>query len=419
MLVPGSILVIDDATETKEKRKVNDLVNSLRKDGESVLFSDSMPDNENFFEKVRLLIIDLYLAGSNKDESYILCANIIKKIIEKSGLLIVAIWTKHVTDTEKDKQIVKELGDIVGISKVIFLEPFAKEISPKKLVKKIKDSMGSKPQCGLLLETEKCIEKARAPTVSDILSTASIHVILGSLREEIGDVALHREIIYLFLKVLGRHSKPNKEMEAYVKQIRKTSPKIDSTKFGKIFGLQSYYEVNSEEPTWTGDILKKDSKYSVVLTPACDFAQHKRRPIDYIKTVSAKRINSDNLSDKESLKEIKSTFKIKKNIEEIPKAILNGSGLKDRFYVLKFVKDNQNAIFHLVLDFQRVTNIPFKKDAVSLQEGGWERICRIDTPIIDNLLQKYSTYSSRIGVKSIPSKIIKSIADKIERASDS
>jgi len=413
MLVPGRILVIDDLRTDKDKRKVVALVRSLREKGESVLFKQSMPENEDALKNVRLLIIDLFLVEGDKEASYELLTNIIRRISKETGFLIVAIWTKYTIDPERDKRIIQELKETIRYPGAVFLEPFGKDIQPKLLIEKIKASMTSKPECGLLLETERCVEKARDYAVRDIISTESIPVILGALREDIGDTALHREIIDLFLKVLSRYSKPSKELEAYIKRISELSVNVDSGKYGQIYSLQSYYKVYPDEQTWTGDILEKNGEYAVVITPACDFAQCK---LDFIKIIPAIRIDHADLTNSECLNEIKAKFKIKKRRKEIPKAILAGTGLQKRFYVLKYLKDsNTGVLFHLVLDFQRVSNLPFKENAVSLEEEeGWVRVCRIDTPIIDNLLQEYSAYSSRIGIQAIPRDIIKGTIDKIE-----
>lgn len=415
MLVPGRILVIDDARTRKEKRKVDTLVRSLRKEGESVVFAQSMPESEDVLENVRLLIVDLILVEGDKEASYELLASIIQRTSQKTGFLIVAIWTKYSRDPEKDKKILQELEQIAQYPRAVFLEPFGKDISPKELIERIKKSMESKPECGLLLETERCIEKARDNAVSDIISTASIPVILKALSEEIGDVALHREMVNLFLKVLSRYSKPSKEMKTYIEKIGETSADIDSEKYGQIYSLQSYYEINPEEHTWTGDVLKKEGEYAVVVVPSCDFAQCKKRPLEHIKTIEAFRINHSDFTNPEVRKQIKERLKLKSGSQKtITYAVLKDRSLQERFYVLKYLNDTQqNTLFHLVLDFQQVSRLPFITTASALLEKeGWERICRIDNPIIDNLLRAYSTYSSRIGIPGIPEDIVKSISKR-------
>ena len=418
MLVPGRILVIDDLRTKKDKRKVDALLRSLRQGGESVLFDRSMPENEDVLQNVRLLIVDLFLVEGDEESSYELVASIIRKTSQKTGFLIVAIWTKYTIDPERDKKIIEELEALARIRypRAVFLEPFGKEISPIQLIKRIKKSMASKPECGLLLETERCVEKARDYAVSDIISAASIPVILKALKEEVGDIALSRQVIGLFLKVLSRHSRSTQTMSDCIKELIAQPPSIDVDKYGLIYSLESYYEVPEEEPICTGDVLERKNKkeYAVVVTPVCDFAQRKKRPLEYIKLISAMRVNQDDFANKGLLKKIRTELKIskKKTLKESVKLILTG-GLQERFYVLKCLKDDrEDAIFYLILDFQRISKLRFKEKVAALGGGGWTRVCRIDTPLIENLLQEYSVYSSRIGIQSMPEDIVKALADK-------
>lgn len=414
MLVPGRILVIDDAPTEKEKRKVDTLVRSLRRKGESVVFAETMPENEEVLENVRLLIVDLYLVEGDKEKSYELLTGIIRKTGQKAGFLIVAIWTKYTKDPEKDRKIIEELEESTQQPGILFLEPFDKEISPKQLIERIENSMTSKPECGLVLETERCVEKARDYAVSDIISAASIPVILKALKEEVGDISLQREMIGLFLKVLSRHSRPTQEMEGHIKSIVELSPgRIDSEKYGQIHSLQSYYKVHPDEHTWTGDVLKRDDEYAVVISPACDFAQCK---LDYIKVLAAKRINHSDVMKEEVLKSLKSELKIAGSTKAFTKALFKGGlPLPKRFYVLRFLRDGEGIFFHLILDFQRVIKLRFKEKAKALGGRNWTRVCRIDTPIINNLLQEYSVHSSRIGVQSVPEYVVKCIIAKITK----
>jgi len=419
MIVPGRILVIDDVPEEVVK-----VIDSLRQEGESVLFAPSMPEKDVFLENVRLLIIDLYLVGGDKEASYEAVVGILDKLSQKSRFFVIAIWTKYARNTDEDRQIIEDLKKIYEdrtktALKAVFLEPFGKRIPQVELFERIKKSMAFHPECGLLFEIERSVEDARDRVVSDIVDTASIPVILRTLKEEIGDIALIRHVISMFLRILGRHCKPTDAMTQCVKDVIKKAPSIDADKYGHIHRLQSYYEIPKEELLWTGDILQRkngNEEYAVVITPACDFAQRKKRPLDFMNIISATRINHGDLTDSERCDGIKTRFKIKASPKEVPRAILTGTYLQKRFYVLRYLRDSQtDDLFHLVLDFQRVYNLPFKETAESLEKGGWERLCRIDAPIIDNLLQTYSGYSSRIGVQAIPEDIVKAEIDKIKR----
>lgn len=73
MIVPGRVLVIDDAFDD-----VRDVIAELREKGESVVFTTSLPEDE-MLENVRLLIIDLFLAGEDPDSNFDAVASILEK----------------------------------------------------------------------------------------------------------------------------------------------------------------------------------------------------------------------------------------------------------------------------------------------------------------------------------------------------
>lgn len=415
MIVPGRILIVDDAPTAKEKAKVDKLIQSLRETGESVLFSPSFPQSELCFENVRLLIIDLLLIPQDKDRSLEMLATIIHRLTKKTPFFVIAIWSK----ATRDKR-----GNIIGDVKQAFtertqtelkakiLEPFGKKITPAQLMKRIKKEMASLPECALLFEIESSIENARDRTLSDIVSTAEIPLIAESIKQEEGGIALSREMTNLFLKILSRHSAPTKNLQKCLNTLTQYSTNIDSSKYGYIHNLQSYYPVKAEERTWTGDILlnrKKKNWYEVVVSPACDFAQKK---IDYMKTIFGIRIDNDDLMKSDQLTKLAKQLSFKSGPTALQKGVLT-CRISERYYSLTYLKDATNRLYHLILDFQAVGTLRFRKDGVSLEKMGFNRLCRIDTPLIHDLLQAYSAYSSRIGTASTPSSVVASAKSKI------
>jgi hypothetical protein len=280
---------------------------------------------------------------------------------------------------------------------------------------KIKKAMKSLPQCALLYEVEASVESARDRTLSDIISTAEIPIIIKTMKEEITGETLSRDMINLYLKILSRHSTPRKQMQNCVNIMAKKPATIDPEKYGRIHNLRSYYEVQKGESTWTGDVLinkKKKGKYAVVISPACDFAQRKKRQMKHIKMVPAFRIDHGKLLQKEYLKKLAKELNMKDDHKAFQKKILTNN-LPERYYSLTYLS-NSEGLYHLILDFQATHSIRFKKSGVTLEKAGFIRTCRIDNPLIDDLLQGYSTYSSRIGTDSIPESVINAAKSKIK-----
>lgn len=407
MMIPGRILVIDDIREEVDK-----VVDSLRQEGENVTYTSAVPD-DRYLGNVRLLITDLYLVENDKEQSYETLASVFDKISKKTTFFVIAIWTKYARNTEDDKRILEDLRkvykDRTGTDlKAAFLDPFGKDISQAELVSRIKSLVTSRADCGLLFEIERVIENARDLTVTDMLNAESIPTILRALRKETGDAGLGRQMVELFLKILARHSKANDAMDPYILSLVGTEQNIDPEKYGQIYGLQSYYEVGPEECIWTGDLLKKDDNYAVVISPACDFAQSSNRPFEEMKIVRGIRIDQKNLTNENQKDDIAGKLRLEQRTSgACINAILKGKVLQKRFYVLNFLRDvSNNTLFHLVLDFHQVATLPFTANGSVLEhDTGWSRICRIDDPLIDDLLHEYSTHSSRVGRRSIPEDI--------------
>lgn len=419
MMIPGRILVIDDVPD-----EVTKIVESLRLDGENVLYTSSMPD-DRFLDNVRLIIMDLFLVPNDKMASYEMAAAVLEKLSQRTEFFIVAIWTKVARNSDEDKQIITDLRKIVNQRllsqgrqtelQAVFLDPFGKSITQVELVEKLIKLITSRPDCSLLLEIENSIEQARDRAVSDIVTTASLPMILNSLREEVGDTALNREMINLFLRILARHARSNESMSKCMEKMRETVQQTDAEKYGQIHSLQAYYAVDPNECVWTGDVLEKGDEYAIVMSPACDFAQYKTRPFEHIKLVHGFRINHADLINRELKDKHRTQLRIKdSSFEACVRAVFEGKSLQKRFYVLRYLKDSiSNKLFHLVLDFHQVSRIPFKATAALLEkEEKWKRLCRIDNPAIDDLLHEYAAYSSRVGVPRVPEEIVKSILGK-------
>jgi hypothetical protein len=416
MIVPGRILIIDDAPTEKERQKIQRLIDSLSNNGESVLFSASTPNNEECYENVRLLIVDLLINPAGKDESLETLATIIDKLSRKTPYFVIAIWTKATGKTRRNA--VEDVKNAFQARtekelKAVMLEPFAKNISPTELVKQIKRSMRAVPECALLFELEKITESARDKTISEIISASEISTFIQALKEEIGETSLNREVINVFLKLLSRNSQSTRSLQACLEALIKKK-NIENGKYGNIHSLISYFMVDRGAIVWTGDVLYKIRKktYMVVTLPACDFAQRKTRRIDFIKVLPAIRIDHDALSNPDQLELIKKQFNLKKEINEIPGCILSRN-LPERYYSLVFLKDtNTGKLFHLILDFQGVSNIDFIEKGSLLGRYGFARVCRIDNPLVNDLIQAYSTYSSRVGVPSVPIQVVKNAKPK-------
>ena len=132
-------------------------------------------------------------------------------------------------------------------------------------------------------------------------------------------------------------------------------------------------------------------------------------------------------STDESVPEVVQVFgktgdnKFKKR-NEVIKTLATGSDLPERFYILHFFRHSEESgdYLHLLIDFTKINSIACHRDTVGNLRvpRGWTRLCRLDSPYKEDLLQKYSSYSARLGTPSIPQKITSEISKRLKQNPD-
>ena len=403
MNIPGRIIIVDD-----DKEDVEDLIDSLTERGENVYYTPGLLENDECLFNTRLLIIDYYLLG-DIEQSLEVIVSILNKINNRTSFFLVVIWSHYVT-VESSERIMKEIKNRYKDkyngkeTSAIFLSAFKKEeVEYENLIKKIDDFINKNAEIGLLYEYEKVVECARDKTVSDIVDVGDISIILKTLKSEVGEESLNRYLINIYNNIFKRYIEPTETLDSCVKKILESIKDVTYEQYGFLHNLQSYYYVSDNEQIWTGDILEEleKSKYFIVLTPECDFAQKK---VNYIHVIEANKINHEELKNKEKLKEIKDLYGLKINTNKVIDAIFMSKSLPSRYATLCYLKNKgKEEFFHLILDFQKSKHIDYKYHISDYKQ--YKRICRIDNPLINNIQQKYSALCSRIGIMAIPEEV--------------
>jgi len=438
--IPGKVLVIDNRYED-----VRDIITSLWRDGQGIVFLDTLPSEEAIPSNVRLIILDLMLRedGDIQPEDYEQAALALYRISKRTSFFLVAVWSIHVDpqDVEQASQVVDTLKrayrDVAGSEfSTSFFKPFGKNIGQQQLEQEIQGWVVSNPQAGLVFKWEDAVEDSRDGAVSKLVDIGGIDAIVRSMAQELGEQAVPREMLNLLNRILVRHA--SKE-----DRVRTLSPLVSSILTGgtvalpsyewyaRFHHLQTYFPVHESEPLWTGDILKRTSsggpleEFAIVITPACDLAQKRPTGIKVAYGIQFDRIpeyavDDENVPAIAKLfgKTIKGKYK-KRGV--IIKSLATGSDLPERFKVLYFLKTSPDAgnYFHVLFDFSRIDSLPCERHG-SGNFGvpqGWQRLCRLDSPYIEDLLQKYSTFSSRVGTPSIPETIKGEMERKIKTTS--
>jgi len=167
-----------------------------------------------------------------------------------------------------------------------------------------------------------------------------------------------------------------------------------------IYSRLMFYNPGSGEKPWTGDIYKTKDKYqyAIVLTPACDFAHDK--------TIAARvcfgfPLNENYFQDPEypPNKFDQKAIQIRKMqgtpsfLQFMKSRYLKGARLPENLYMVwNFVDAKEIG---LCFDFNHVHSLSQEE----IQK--WERVCRLDSPFIENMLEKYGRQVLRIGTLDI------------------
>ena len=74
---------------------------------------------------------------------------------------------------------------------------------------------------------------------------------------------------------------------------------------------------------------------------------------------------------------------------------LQGQKLSENFYVLRHFKDGARRILDLCFDFNNIHSLEINLI------NKWRRTCRLDSPYVEEMLQKYEECVFRIGTLPI------------------
>lgn len=429
-MIPGNILVVDN-----EYKDVEEVIRSFEKNGFPVIYLASAPEESKCPVNIRLVILDLDLdgCGSVTEEDISQAVLVLKRVESRTKFYMVALWSRYVEENDEwigiiENKYKEETGREFP---AYFLKPFGKKIGQEKLLQQIEKWIEENPHAGTVFKLESIVEDAMDGAVSDISNVGGIAAILKSISKEIGKAGSPRELSVLFNKILMRHSSVEGRVRELAPLIDKVlrRPLLDTEQgilnwYAKFHNLQAYFKVDQDEPLWTGDIIKKNNssnnEFAIVLNPACDFAQNKVRMIKIAYAISFRTISEYNQNDSVVPPIIEWIGKKKRKYrkrKDVVNDIIKG-GLAKNFYVLYFLEPTPpyDSYFHVLIDLSKIRSFKAKLDnqgGIKIPRG-WKRICRLDTPYVLDLLQKYASFTSRVGIPDLPEDIKREEIKKIK-----
>ncbi|MCL0076987.1 hypothetical protein M1O12_03065 [Dehalococcoidia bacterium] len=434
--LPGKILVVDNTPED-----VRDIIRAFREAGMGVVYRQSAPAAEELPSNIRVVILDLDLdgCGSVTPEDLDQAVLVLKRVESRTRFYLVALWSRYITETEDWVERVRDkYREGTGREFLAyFLKPFGKTlIKQRTLVRGIQNWIGENPQAGLVFQWEGTIEDSRDSAVSDVVSVGGIDVIVRTISQELGVEATPRELLNLLNKILVKHASVAARVKAFSSTVKATlstapAPLAPYEWYTRFHYLQAYFDVRETEPLWTGDILRRKTptnragEFAIVITPSCDLAQKRPTGIKVAYGTQFGQIPRYAADDESAAEIVKLFGKTKdgkyKRYKDVTQSLAKGTDLPERFHVLYFLRTSPDAgdHFHLLFDFSRIDSLRCRRDGSGnfRVPRGWQRLCRLDSPYIDDLLQKYSTFSSRVGAPSIPEAIRKETVSRIRTTS--
>lgn len=428
----GKILLVDDKYDDDIQRAVNTLVEH----GLAIQYWNGKGDWPDEINNVRVIILDLDLAGVGirGPNFYHEAAMALHKV---PGPFVVIIMARDYNedDPANFEKYCEEKYEhpLCGFIAKKGLTKKEERENPKLLKELIYDSMSEHDILNLILSWETAVEKAKDAALSDLLEKElekTVVALIKSLCRDLGEEAATREMKNVLMQLVSRKIREVKAFEGLVKLVNKINKaqlaettEYPSSEDLSLYNKLMFYKPGLTEGVFTGDIYKtreKHYQYAIVLTPKCILVQGKTARVlmcygfplneKYFEDVEYPPYKIDPPIVKR-LKSKKSTEVIAAYMKE---RYFGDAKLPENLFVLwNFSHEGETSA--VCFDFNNVKSTEIEE----LQD--LERVARLDSPFIDNLLAKYGSVTSQIGTMEInknPSQLKKALIELQESANE-
>ena len=414
----GKILVVDNEYDSAVEKAITTLIQKNL----CVQYWDGNGNLPDTIKNVRVVILDLDLAGVGYRSPGLIHYQLPAKALNKiPGPYLVIIMARDFMkeDPVNLAQAYRDIYDkpICGLISRTGLTKYNESQDPKLIKEIIDGSISIEDMLKMTFLWEEVIDGATDIAFNDLIPSevdSTISTIIKMFCKEMGDEAAARELVDLIMQLVSRRVMEGKSFEELkklisvinkkkIKAINETVTKAD------IHNRIMFFQPKLNEKPWTGDIYRVEDQgkyfqYAIILNSPCDLAQKKAWSFRICFGFS---IKEEYFEDFEyppykidhCLVEKAEGIKNKKLDQHslIPKArerYLSGSKLCESLYTLYNIKE-ENSFIKICFDFNNVKSIEIN------QLANWKRICRLDSPFIEELLQKYGNHAFRIGTMPI------------------
>ena len=378
-------LIIDNRLD-----EIEELKDDLKARGISVLSVKNSEDAKNLIKcrpEINFIIIDWYLNEENSMESQLFISDL-------SDYLFVPIIIYTKQGAIEPKEFIKE-RKLERIVRVLD----KRDIDGDLIFEEMKHWIQENPELKIFLKWSFEVEKNLNQVLWNIygLETDGLKSLIGTIKadEDVSYMPVEYDLVGIFIKVLLRKLNDTEKLfhsiSGNVKELLEEAEfiSLDPDKIKMFHMFERYISPPVSEPVWTGDILKKlDDEYFVVVTPACDLCN--KNKIDNILLLGAtpfgkyrkeKTINSKNADN-----------------------IINNK--KDVYHYLPYVPDCPDG---LLCRFDDISSIKIEDAKSEIEKEHFIRIATIDSPFIENLIQRMNAYLMRLGVRELGKEEVKKI----------
>jgi len=387
------------------------LVNS----GIPVQYWNGKGDFPEEITNARIIILDLDLAkvGIRGPNFYLEAAKVLKKIPGPYIAIILAL------DYDKD--------DSIGLKKYYdehYPDPLCGFIAKKGLTKAeeatkptvlrdiILEAIEGNDVLKFILTWEQIIEKSKDLALHNLFEKeleTTITALTKSFCKGLGEEAAAREMTALLLQLVIRkvtHSEALKKLTIRIDELNKSilenTTEYPTENDLALYNKLMYYTPQDEEPKYTGDIFRTEKEfyqYAIILTPRCDVVQEKTQRLLFCYGVplEGELFKNPNYPLHKIDTSVLKRHKAKKTLNKIEKYMkeryFQEANLPETLFVLwNFCHDGETL--GICFDFNNVQSI-------KINEINWQRISRLDSPFIEEMLEKYGSVVSRVGTMEI------------------
>lgn len=410
----GKTLIVEDNYST-----VKDAIANLVEKGITVQYWNGSGDFPETMCNARIVILDLNLTGKGDrtmgPEYYLPAAEALNKI---PGPFVAILFALDFQDEDPEELLAyyeDTFGDLPGFIAEKGLSKDDELEDPGQLRKVIISAINKNKILNLILAWEQALDFAKDRGLSELVTKKIESTILRLIRilcKKRGEKSSAREFMQTMMRLVSRRIIEHKRFEEISKMILELNRQ--NVKEGSQTGNEDillynkllFYVPDKDEDIFTGDIYEVVGKtvyerYAIVLTPSCDIIQEKTEKalICFAFPIAEEFLSDPQFPpyaiDPKIVEKMKNNAS-QKNVLKLMKEryILDEQKLPENLYILWNFIDS-DSILGLCFDFHNVESADMK-DLRKLK-----RLCRLDTPFIQEMQAEYTRVLSRVGTPEI------------------